>query len=174
LAAGQLMGMLKTAIRVALQFRHEPVALLESADRVLPAVKDANMYATLALLYFDGSSEAEYSLAGHPPILHYRAPTGDIARLAMEQFPLGLIPGGCYSSQRVTYSPRDMFLMMTDGISEVPNASDEEFGLDRLERLLGNNAGQPLAQLWALIMGEVKRHGVQQDDQTLLLLRVVT
>jgi phosphoserine phosphatase RsbU/P len=107
LAAGQLMGMLKTAIRVALQFRQEPVAVLESADRVLPAVKQANMYATLARLYFDGSSEAEYALAGHPPILHYRAPSADIARLAMEQFPLGLIPGGRYSSQCVTYSPRE-------------------------------------------------------------------
>jgi serine phosphatase RsbU (regulator of sigma subunit) len=63
---------------------------------------------------------------------------------------------------------------MTDGISEVPNASDEEFGLDRLELLLRNNAGLPLPQLWDLIMDEVKRYGVQQDDQTLLLLRVVT
>jgi len=174
LAAGQLMGMLKTAIRVCLQFRQPPTAVLESADRVLPAVKEANMYATLALLYFDGSSEVEYSLAGHPPILHYRAATGGIARLAMEQFPLGLIPGGRYTSRRVTYSPQDLFLMMTDGISEVPNASDEEFGLDRLELLLRNNAGQPLPQLWELIMGEVERHGPQQDDQTLLLLRVVT
>jgi serine phosphatase RsbU (regulator of sigma subunit) len=174
LAAGQLMGMLKTAVRISLQFRQEPVAVLESADRVLPAVKEANMYATLALLYFDGSSEAEYSLAGHPPILHYRAPTGDIARLAMEQFPLGLMPGGRYSSQRVSYSPRDLFLMISDGISEVPNQNDEEFGLDRLEQLLRKNATQPLPQLWELIMGEVKRHGVQQDDQTLLLLRVPT
>jgi hypothetical protein len=174
LAAGQLMGMLKTAIRVSLQFPQEPVAVLESADRVLPAVKEPNMYATLALLYFDGSSEAEYSLAGHPPILHYRAPTRNIARLAIEQFPLGLIPGGRYASQRATYSPQDLFLLMTDGISEVPNASDEEFGLDRLELLLRNNAGQPLPQLWELIMDEVKRYGVQQDDQTLLLLRVVT
>ena len=172
LAAGQLMGMLKTAVRVSLQFRQEPVAVLESADRVLPAVKEANMYATLALLYFDGLSEAEYSLAGHPPILHYRAPTGDIARLTLEQFPLGLMPGGRYSSQRVSYSPRDLFLMISDGISEVPNENDEEFGLDRLEQLLSKNAVQPLPKLWELIMGEVKRHGVQQDDQTLLLLRV--
>jgi sigma-B regulation protein RsbU (phosphoserine phosphatase) len=172
LAAGQLMGMLKTAIRVSLQFRHEPVAVLESADRVLPAVKEETMYATMALLYFDGSSEAEYALAGHPPILHYRAPSRDITRLAMQQFPLGLMPGGRYSSQRVTYSPRDLFLMMTDGISDVVNASDDEFGLDRLEQLLKNNAAQPLPQLWESIMGEVKRHGVQQDDQTLLLIRV--
>jgi serine phosphatase RsbU (regulator of sigma subunit) len=172
LAAGQLMGMLKTAVRVSLQFRQEPVAVLESADRVLPAVKEPNMYATLALLYFDGLSEAEYSLAGNPPILHYRAPTEEVARLAMEQFPLGLMPGGRYSSQRVNYSPQDLFLIISDGISEVPNERDEEFGLDRLEQLLRKNAAQPLPQLWELIMGEVKRHGEQQDDQTLLLLRV--
>jgi serine phosphatase RsbU (regulator of sigma subunit) len=63
------------------------VAVLERADRVLPEVKEASMYATLALLYFDSSSEVEYSLAGRPPILHYRAATGGIARLAMQQFP---------------------------------------------------------------------------------------
>jgi hypothetical protein len=50
--------------------------------------------------------------------------------------------------------------------------ADAEHG-KALGRLLRNNAGQPLPQLWELIMGEVKRHGVQQDDQTLLLLRVV-
>jgi serine phosphatase RsbU (regulator of sigma subunit) len=91
----------------------------------------------------------------------------------MEQFPLGLIPGGLYSSRRVSYSPRDVFLMLTDGISEVPDANDEEFGLNHLEQLLRQNAAEPLPELWELIMGEVQRHGVQQDDQTLLLLRVL-
>ena len=56
LPAGQLMGMLKTALRASLQFHQQPVALLESADRVLPTVKQEDMYATLAMLYFDASS----------------------------------------------------------------------------------------------------------------------
>jgi serine phosphatase RsbU (regulator of sigma subunit) len=110
LPAGQLMGMLKAALRVSLQFHQQPVALLESADRVLPAVKGPDMYATLAMLYFDGSVQAEYALAGHVPVLHYRHRSRDTARLCMEQFPLGLIPGGSYASQRVSYSPRDLFL----------------------------------------------------------------
>jgi hypothetical protein len=46
---GQLMGMLKAAMRMAFQFQHTPASLLESADRVLPAVKTSDMYATLAL-----------------------------------------------------------------------------------------------------------------------------
>jgi hypothetical protein len=32
--------------------------------------------------------------------------------------------GGCYASQRVTYSSRDLLVMLTDGISEVPNERD--------------------------------------------------
>jgi hypothetical protein len=172
LAAGQLMGMLKTAIRVSLQFREDAVALLESADRVLPAVKEPEMYATLALLHFDGSEHVEYALAGHLPILHYRDSTRDTARLSMEQFPLSLIPGSRYTSQRVCYSPCDLFVMFTDGISEVPNDRDEEFGLDRLERLLVQHCAQPLPRIWELIMHEVHQHGPQQDDQTLFLVRV--
>jgi hypothetical protein len=101
LPAGQLMGMLKTALRVSLQFHQEPVALFESADRVLPSVKGPGMYATVALLYFNGSVQAEYALAGHVPILHYRHRSRDTVRLAMEQFPLGLIPGGSYASEHV-------------------------------------------------------------------------
>ena len=172
LPAGQLMGMLKTALRVSLQFHQQPVALLESADRVLPAVKEPDMYATLAMLYFDGSAQAEYASAGHVPILHYRHCSGDTARLSMEQFPLGLIPGGRYLSQSVGCSPGDLFLLLTDGITEVVNERDEEFGLARLERLLSQHATQPLSQIWELVMGEVKQYGEQQDDQSLLLLRI--
>ena len=174
LPAGQLMGMLKTAMRVSVQFRQEPVALLESADRVLPALKEPEMYATLALLYFDGSAEVEYASAGHVPILHYRDRTRDTVRLSMEQFPLGLIAGGCYTSQRITYSSRDLFLMLTDGILEVPNEKGEEFGLTRLEQLLTQHAAQPLPQIWELIMSDVKQYGVQQDDQSLFLVRTLS
>ncbi len=172
LPAGQLMGMLKAALRVSLQFHQQPSALLQSADRVLPIVKDEDMYATLALLQFDGSAQAEYASAGHLPILHYRPRSGDTTRISVAQLPLGLIPGGKYASQRVSYSTGDMFLLFTDGITEVVNHADEEFGLARLEQLLSKNAAQPLSQIWEVVMAEVWQHGAQKDDQSLMLLRV--
>lgn len=173
LPAGQLMGMLKTAMRLTVQFRQMPVAALESVNRVLPDLKQPEMYATLALLRFDGPSKAEYALAAHPPILHYRHGSKDTARLSMEQLPLGLIPGSSYTSQRVSYSPRDLFMMVTDGITEVANARDEEFGLTRLQDLLTQHATRALPEIWDLIMREVRQYGFQQDDQSLLLLRVL-
>ncbi len=173
LPAGQLMGMLKAAMRLAVQLRQMPVAALESVDRVLPDLKAPEMFATLALLRFDGSSEAEYAVAGHPPILHYRRGSRDTARLSMEQLPLGLIPGGSYASKRIIYSPRDLFLMVTDGITEVANARDQEFGLTRLQELLTQHSTKALPEIWDLIMREVRQYGPQQDDQSLLLLRVL-
>ncbi len=37
-------------MRVSVEFRQQPVAMLDSADRVLPDLKEPEMYATLALL----------------------------------------------------------------------------------------------------------------------------
>jgi phosphoserine phosphatase RsbU/P len=108
------------------------------------------------------------SLAGHLPILHYRHGSSGTVRLSMEQLPLGLIPGGSYASKRVIYSPRDLFLMVTDGITEVTNARDEEFGLTRLQELLTRHATRALPEIWDLIMREVRQYGLQQDDQGLL------
>jgi phosphoserine phosphatase RsbU/P len=173
LAAGQLMGMLKTAIRVAVQFHQTPVDLLEGADRVLPAVKEPDMFATLALLYFHSRAEAEYASAGHVPILHYRHLSRDTTRLSMQQFPLGLFPGGSYASQRVMCSAHDLFLMLTDGIVEVNNDNEEEFGLDRIEKLLMQSAEQPLSRVYDLVMEKVREHGMQEDDQTVLLVRIL-
>jgi serine phosphatase RsbU (regulator of sigma subunit) len=63
--------------------------------------------------------------------------------------------------------------MVTDGITEVANARDEEFGLTRLQELLTQHATRALPEIWDLIMREVRQYGLQQDDQSLLLLRVL-
>jgi hypothetical protein len=60
---------------------------LEHTDRLLPAVKPSEMFAALAILCFDDSTEVEYSVAGHPAILHYRADRRDTARPSMNLFP---------------------------------------------------------------------------------------
>jgi len=171
LPAGQLMGMLKTAVRVALQFPRGLASLLDTINRVLPTVKQPHMYATLAGVFFDGSQEAEYTLAGHLPILHYRQCSREVVRLSMEQFPLGLLPGSSYSSKRVPYASGDVFLIISDGIVEVDDDKNDEFGLERVERLLIKHAVRSLPEICNIVVEEVRHHGPQQDDQTLLLIR---
>ncbi len=62
--------------------------------------------------------------------------------------------------------------MLTDGIVEVTKAGDEEFGLERVERLLLENAARPLADIAQIIIGATTEHGRQMDDQTILVARI--
>jgi len=50
---------------------------------------------------------------------------------------------------------------------------DEEYGLERLKNTLAAGATQPLKELFDVILADVRRHGSQLDDQSLLLVRVL-
>jgi hypothetical protein len=173
ISAGILMGMLKTALRQALMTQQTLPAVLESVNAVLPAVKEPEMYATLAALRFDGSSGVEFALAGHPPVLHYRKKSQDIGCCSMRQYPLGLIAEPGYVSSQVSCSPGDLFVVVTDGLTETVNAADEEFGLARLEKSIAAHATESLPQVYDALMRAVSDFGEQHDDRTVLLVRVL-
>jgi hypothetical protein len=172
-SAGILMGMLKTAMRQALLMEETLPQMLESVNTVLPAVKEPEMYATLAALRFDGSSQLEFSLVGHPPILHYREKSQEISRCAMRQYPLGLVPQPTYVSAIDNCSPGDVFVAVTDGLTETVNDHDEEFGFVRLEQVVKAHAAESLPQIYEALMRSVSDFGEQRDDRTVLLVRVL-
>jgi serine phosphatase RsbU (regulator of sigma subunit) len=171
--AGVLMGNLKTALRLGCA-QDQPLAqVIEAVNRVLPAVKRPEMYATLACLLFRGGGEADYLLAGHPPILLYRAATAEIERCAMRQFPLGIAPQSGYECASVRYQPGDLFVLLSDGILETADSAGAEFGLEGVERALHEHAKLPLQEIAADLLAELDRFGPRSDDQTLLLVRAL-
>ena len=171
--AGVLMGMVKTAMRQGLLLHQPLCGLLESINRVLPAVKEPSMYATMAGLRFSDSAKAEYAAAGHLSLLHYRQAHNDVVRLAAEQFPLGLFPDLAFATQCVPCGIGDIFAIVTDGLTETVDEREEDFGLERLEQLLVQNAGRTLPEIFDAVLAAVSRYGSQQDDRTLLLVRIL-
>ncbi|HEY6465526.1 MAG TPA: SpoIIE family protein phosphatase, partial [Candidatus Acidoferrales bacterium] len=63
--------------------------------------------------------------------------------------------------------------ILTDGIVEAANERGEEFGLERVEKLVIAHAAEPPANIWESIRSAVSAHGPQQDDQSALILRVL-
>jgi hypothetical protein len=170
--AGVLMGNLKTALRFGLGEGHSIPAILDRANRVLPAVKETEMYATVAAVRSAGAGLMEYSLAGHLPILHYHAAKKFVSRCRIEQFPLGLIPDCNYESATVSCEAGDLFALLSDGIVETEDAIGSEVGLERIEGILMDNGAHPLKDIAKRIMTELAAFGIRRDDQSLLLLRV--
>jgi serine phosphatase RsbU (regulator of sigma subunit) len=169
--AGVLMGMVKSSVRQALLARFSMPALLDSVNAVLPSVKEADMFVTFAALRFDTSDIAEFTLAGHPPMLHFSHSAQTVSRRAMIQYPLGLMPAGGYLSEHVQFEPGDIFALVTDGLIETLNQKDDEFGLQRLEHLLLQNATRPLHEIFDALIAAVATFGPQKDDRTVLLVR---
>lgn len=176
LQAGILMGMVKTAARTALldagstQAHMILPSLMDRLNRVLPDVKEPQMYATFVGFRLSPDGSIFYALAAQPPILHYRAGT-NVQLVSSEQFPLGLLPVSSYSSEATTTAPGDLLIAVTDGILEAANESEDEFGLDRLEQVIARHAAGSLPALAQAILDAARAFGKQIDDQTLLLIR---
>jgi sigma-B regulation protein RsbU (phosphoserine phosphatase) len=171
------MGMVKTAVRTCLAYESSPGQLFDTLNRILPGVKESNMYATCAALHLkpraDGHCDIAYALAGHPPMLHLSASGQTYPRLADEQFPLGLLPFAGYQTRSVTTAPGDLLIAATDGILETVGKDGLDFGADGLEALAAANASLSLADLAQKIFSTAAKFGPQEDDRTLLLLRVL-
>ncbi len=170
--AATLMGAIKAAMRSAAS-----LALGKALDRVnqvLPSVKEPAMYATLAAVRLDPADrDVEYTLAGHLPILHYRAETGTIEALTLQQFPLGFFDHSRYETRRVGRAPGDVFALFSDGIVEAANAVDDQFGVDRVAAQLEAIPSKPLEEIVDAVVAAAAAHGASHDDRSILVMRIL-
>ena len=112
--------------------------------------------------------------AGHNTQYASRA-DGRLHRFESTGRPLGLLPGGGYVEQCVTLAPGDSIFLYTDGLVETQSKTGEEFGADRLERLLATERESSLERLIARAESAVRNHqGAAEafDDATVLVARV--
>ena len=80
---------------------------------------------------------------------------------------------GGYVTEHAQFGPGDIFALVTDGLIETLNQKDEEFGLQRLEHLLLQNAARPLPEIFDALIAAVSAFGPQKDDRTVLLVRIL-
>jgi sigma-B regulation protein RsbU (phosphoserine phosphatase) len=169
-APGVVMGMVKSAARMQLSSQESSSQLLERLNSVLQPIKKPEMFATFAYLAWNGE-RLEYSSAGHPAILHYRAATQEIAELACPNVPLGLLEEPRFVSQSVECAPDDLFVLVTDGLLETTNFRNEEFGLDGVKSVLTAHDHHPASTVFDALLAAAHRHGESADDLSLLLVR---
>jgi len=175
--AGLLMGMVKSAARTQLREGTSFGQLLTTINAVLYDLKNPAMFATFAGLQ-RGAEETtlQFTIAGHLPILHYRAKASDVAEVSIAQLPLAMFPDTAFTGAEISCDKGDLFLLLTDGLTEVfdrPDARGEEFGLERVKSLLLEQAtaGASLEAIEHQLLAAVRGHGAQIDDQTLFLVR---
>jgi len=169
--SGVVMAMLKAALHTARRTSPDISRVLSEVNEVLATLTDDRTFVTFAAVRLEPDGLVRFALTGHLPILHSHAATGAVDRLATPALPLGIVPGEQFSTDTRRCAPGDVLAVLTDGLVEVADAGGRQLGLDRFADLLAAHARLPLDQLSARLLSEVRAHGPQRDDQTLLLVK---
>jgi serine phosphatase RsbU (regulator of sigma subunit) len=172
--AALIASMLKIAFAAQSGHASDPVKVLAGLNQALVG-KFHGHYVTGAYAVIDTKNQTLcYAGAGHPPLLLRDFSSGTVRNVLENGLFLGYFPDVAYTSLAVPFRKGDWLLLYTDGIPEMSNDSDEQFGEARLEQYLKDNASPPAADFAAGLLkhlSEWSGHasgGEPDDDVTLL------
>jgi phosphoserine phosphatase RsbU/P len=116
-----------------------------------------------------------YCNAGHNPVILIRA-DGSALRLETGGLILGAFSDSVYWENFVQILPDDLLLLYTDGVTEIYNEAEEEYGVDRLQSLATLNRHRTAKEITLLVKDQILDFAADktpQDDFTLVVLKAL-
>jgi sigma-B regulation protein RsbU (phosphoserine phosphatase) len=133
------------------------------------------MFATVFLGYLDlDFAVLEYASAGHHPPLLFRAATGSFEYLRASGVAMGLFAEAEFAAEKVALRRGDVLVLYTDGVTELIDAEEEEFGEERLQELVLQNIALPAQELTELIIDTACDFAGTEgavDDETIVVIK---
>jgi sigma-B regulation protein RsbU (phosphoserine phosphatase) len=134
--AALLMALLQGSLRTLISAGLRGGEMMARLNDHLCANIPSNRLITLFYAEIDGrSGEISFVNAGHNPPFVLRG-SGVQERLCATSVALGILPGEAYPASRLVLGSLDRLLLYTDGITEAFNATEEEYGEERLAAYL--------------------------------------
>jgi len=180
ISAALMMASLVATIRSGLNLPQEP----HQTERISRVVAESNRqfyrksspesYSTLVLNHYNASSRTlTYCNAGHHPPLVFS--NGDLRELTAGGTVVGLFEKWSFVASETTLEKGDLVVYFTDGVVEATNREGEQFGTERLKRLVSENTFLTADDVQAMIVEQVfvwAEGEEQADDITVLCLKV--
>jgi hypothetical protein len=115
-----------------------------------------NRYATLFFAQLEhDSGQLRYLNAGHNPPFVIRADR--VEKLHASSYPLGMLAGAEYEEGGVSLQTGEIMLAYSDGLTEALNEQGEEYGTERLERLLPELRSLRPEEIGARVLADAER-----------------
>ncbi|HWM92174.1 MAG TPA: PP2C family protein-serine/threonine phosphatase [Thermoanaerobaculia bacterium] len=175
-SSGLVMSMAKSALAVQVTFDPEVSAVFNTLNRTVFQTARKRLLATLCYALLDPQRrELVFASAGH--LFPYRITTaGTVEALESIAYPLGVRGQLQVEPRTARLAPGDTLFLFSDGLVEArPEGSDQVYGFDRLEQSLARHAHNGVERLRDGVLEDLERyagHGLREDDQTILVLRL--
>ena len=176
LPAAMIMPAVKIALRTLVERHAATEDVLSQLNRIFLDNLPPASYFTLIFAVFDpAAGRLVHANAGHPPALHLRSRSGEAEWLTAEGPAVGLLHEHVrFETVERSYEPGDVFVFYTDGITEATDATDAEFGTDRIAAAVrGAGRGSAAAVVTAVhAAADAFRGGAPRgDDSTVIAVR---
>ncbi|HKQ74166.1 MAG TPA: SpoIIE family protein phosphatase [Blastocatellia bacterium] len=145
--AALLMSSIHAAVRAHTRTRLSASEIVSEINQYIFDNTPANRYVTLFYSELDPrSNQLTYINGGHNAPLLVRA-SGEVTRLDIGGFPVGITTFGDYREGWVEIEPGDVMVVYSDGMTESLNEEGEEFGEAHLIEIVQKNRGRSAAGL---------------------------
>ena len=173
--AALFMMSTRTLLKGATVGHEDPSRIVAEVNNLLCENNETSMFVTLFLAIFDPSTaELSYVNGGHNPPLVFHA-DGTVTELPRTGgIALGVAPGIYYNKSSITLLPNDFVVLYTDGATEAENAAGEQFGVERLQRVMTSATSHVPRDLTVAVFDAVHAfagEAAQFDDITCLVLQ---
>jgi len=174
--AALISSMLKIALAAQSARARDAAGVLLGLNQALCG-KFQGHYITAAYALVDMEKKSIcYAGAGHPPLLVRDRLAGSTREIMENGLFLGFFPEASYSAVEVPFAEGDWVVLYTDGILEMTDPSQEQFGADRLKLFLESNQDLGAGQFVDRLLDELARWSDRasgrepEDDITLLAI----
>jgi phosphoserine phosphatase len=171
-----IMAQCRALLRAVSESCTEPSGAAARVNNLLCGDLPCDRFVTLfyGLLDIHGR-RIDYVSAGHGPMLHLKAASGEIARLGSTGLPMGIVEDAeMPCGEPIEMAPGDIFVVLTDGFVEWADAQGQQYGEDRIADLLRRNRGETPERLIELLCADVEAFSggtTQQDDLTAVVVK---
>jgi len=181
ISAALYMSKVQGILRSLHSFHLQPRELCLRLNRLLDRDLEKSYFVTaLAAEIQAQRRRLTLTRAGHLPLYYFCAEKKRVELLTPKGIGFGLDQDEIFAKEleefQVTYQPGDIFLFVTDGITEFRNQEGEEFGEMNLSTLLAQHAEKSAHQLCDQIMLELERFAgatPQADDLTMVVVKAI-
>jgi sigma-B regulation protein RsbU (phosphoserine phosphatase) len=175
MGAALFMALTRSIVRASAAASILPDKCITQANRLICADAANGMFVTLFYAQFDPDAGAcEFVNAGHNPPLLYDSRQNELVELTRTGIALGIDDSLQFKQGAVRLGPGDSVLLYTDGVTEATNAEDQEFGVERLRRIVEANGRSPAPTTVRAIQESLREFvgpAPQQDDITVVAIK---
>jgi hypothetical protein len=173
LKAALMMAKLQTIIRVLLVDHSDNFLPMKKLNTIFKKESVPGMFASLLFLRLNTSTGTIcYANAGHLPPLVLRTPGAE--ELSKGNIALGIMDNPEFDERTVELQPGETFIAFSDGVVEAQNVLKDQFGLERLKKILPTIASLPVSEIGRRLMAEISVFVGQahpHDDLSFIILK---